>query len=298
MMCFKKFYLKFNRFSSSEKLMILRSFLEFYVSFDFDGYVLDNNCVKFVKNRLSDFASLTTNLLSLRDALGDDLDAISMLNEYARNNKKRLIDSIFADATLELCDDSLELIKYIVLDIINNEKAMLSDIRWVEGGSLSHVLVIRNKVVKISSDRGTLNFPNNPYIIKPLLRKSFHIKDDEFIIEVVEKVDTSNISFVDAYSVYRKLRDLNLVCLDVTPGNVGRLINDNVIHWNGYLNPSDEILELDSYCGREELKKGDLVLLDGDYIYPYNEDIIKNLSFEMSIFEKLYRIEKKKGLHI
>lgn len=81
-----------------------------------------------------------------------------------------------------------------------------------------------------------------------MLRKKIDIDNQVFYIEVVEKVDTSNkdITEEDMYNLYKNVRDLGLMWNDVAIRNVGRLLKDNSIHWQGNLSPSDKALELDN----------------------------------------------------
>ena len=63
------------------------------------------------------------------------------------------------------------------------------------------------------------------------------------------------------------MRRLGLVWIDVKQKNLGKLLKDNKIYWNKPLSPSDTVLMLQEYRGSEELKKGDVVICDADYIY-------------------------------
>ena len=119
---------------------------------------------------------------------------------------------------------------------------------------------------------------NHRFFLKPLLRKELYSKDNECLccLEIVEKINTNNISKEDVYYIYKNLRDDGLIWLDTYKANVGRLIRDNDIYFDGidkvsinstgYNNDNDEVLN-----------KGDLVLVDNEYIYDYETS--KNLPF-------------------
>lgn len=94
----------------------------------------------------------------------------------------------------------------------------------------------------------------------------------------------------------KNLRNLNLVWTDIKENNVGRLTKENVIHWRGNLNPTEEVLGLDAKRGGTILNEGDLVILDADFIYDENDPSI-NYSNNKALydeFEKRYQNEKEK----
>ena len=91
----------------------------------------------------------------------------------------------------------------IILDVFKNENVKLSDINY-NGGGLSSVLLIGNKVIKIG-DRATKSFPNNPYRISPLLRKKLECNGESCFVEVTERVDTSKkASKEELYQLFKK----------------------------------------------------------------------------------------------
>ena len=160
---------------------------------------------------------------------------------------------------------------------MKNENVKLSDITY-KGGGLSSVLLIGNKVIKIG-DRATKSFPNNPYIISPLLRKKLEFNGESCFVEVTERVDTSKkASKEELYQLFKKLRNLNLTWTDIKEDNVGRLKKENIIHWRQNLNPTDGVLGLDVKRGETILKEGDLVILDADFIYDENDPNINYIN--------------------
>lgn len=190
-------------------------------------------------------------------------------------------------------DDILEIVTLLVQDIVKNEKISISEINILGRGTYSYVLEIGDKVLKIGKKRETKTFHNNPYIIAPLLRKEFAINYVYSVfVEVTEKVDRkSRITEEELYDLYKKIRNLGLYWHDVAFGNVGRLLKDNVIHWRQDLPITDEILGLKRYIGSETLKKGEVVILDNDFItdspsYGTNNPL-------KAKFEKMYQEELK-----
>ena len=177
---------------------------------------------------------------------------------------------------------------------MKNENVKFSDITY-NGGGFSRILLIGDKVIKLG-DRVTKSFSNNPYIIAPLLRQEFAINNEKCFAEVTERVDTSiKPSKEELYQLYKNLRNLGLKWTDIKEANVGRLKKRNIIHWKENLNPTEEVLGLGTKKGKVILEKGELVILDADFIYDENDPNInytnnKPLHDE---FEERYQTEKK-----
>lgn len=243
------------------------------------------------------FTENSQNLYSLMKFVKDNPSAYSKVKDYIDNNPEKAVNSIFCEINkrVKIEDTTLkEVVKLIILDVLKNENVKLSDITY-NGGGLSSVLLIGNKVIKIG-DRATKSFPNNPYIISPLLRKKLEFNGESCFVEVTERVDTSKkASKEELYQLFKKLRNLNLTWTDIKEDNVGRLKKENIIHWRQNLNPTDGVLGLDVKRGETILKEGDLVILDADFIYDENDPNInyinnKNIYDE---FEKRYQREIK-----
>ncbi len=186
-----------------------------------------------------------------------------------------------------------EIIFMIIEEIAQNENEEICNLEAIGNGEFSYVYSLGNKVIKIGRKRLTQKFPNNPYIVKPLLRKAIPINDNNDIvfIEVCEKVKTNHCTKKDVYTLYKNLRDIGLIWLDPKVSNVGKLIKDNKIHWNSNLNPSNKVLMLDEYVGNAELKAGEPIICDADLIYTYSKKI--NVQ-RVAEFELKYRNEKAK----
>lgn len=179
-----------------------------------------------------------------------------------------------------------EIFFMIVKEIAQNENVEFNDLKFIDYGYLSDIYQLGNKIIKVGDKRFTPRFPNNPYIVKPLLRREFPIDDKHSItIEICEKIKTNCCTEEDIYYIYKSLRDLRLVWTDPALGNIGKLIKDNCIHWHKNLKPSDEALMLDNYRGNIQLKAGDIALCDADCIYDENDFSIN--------FGKAHALEKR-----
>lgn len=274
-------------------------------SIDFSPFLLDSDEIGLIKKNILKFAELTPNLFSLREQISRNEEYspdIEILNDYIDKNPSRFIYGIlkktFFGKVSSKYKNLEELLLLIIQDICKNEGKGISDTKYIKAGSYSTAFSIGDKVIKIGKKRNTEKFPNNPYIVTPLLRRKINIDNQIFYIEVVEKVDTSNkdVTEEDMYNLYKNVRDLGLMWNDVAKRNVGRLLKDNVIHWQGNLAPSDKVLGLDSKRGTIILKKGDLVILDADFIYDENDELKSYASDSLPLqrkFEKRYQEEIK-----
>ncbi len=254
---------------------------------------------KILKNNLDILLNYYKDLFSLRELFKNDKMTLLKINDYINNNGNRIIDNMLDSiySPKEDRKDGQTYIKMIVDDILKNEQVNYSNITREKTGGFSSVYTINTKVLKIGNNgRVSPSFPNNPYIVKPLLRKVFQLDDKKIFIEVTEKVDNneSNITKEDLYNLYAKLRDLKIRWTDVHTRNVGTLLKDNKIYWHNNLTPTDESLGLEKYRKAEELKKGEVIVLDADFLFDENDKDIKMAvnSFDRE-FEIRYQKERK-----
>ncbi len=265
-----------------------------YLAIDYKG---DNKQI--IYDNLPLLMEHEKNLYTLVNFVKDNPVALSQVKDYIDNNEEKAINSIFCetDRLVEIKDENLkEIVKLIVLDVMKNENVKFSDITY-NGGGFSRVLLIGNKVIKIGN-RFTKKFPNNPYIIAPLLRKELQFGDEHCFVEVTERVTTGEFSKEELYQLFKNLRDLKLVWTDIKSTNVGRLTRENIVHWKTNLQPSEKVLGLDTRRGETILKEGDLVVLDADFIYDEDDP---NLTYTNNRvlydkFEERYQREKKELL--
>ena len=96
-------------------------------------------------------------------------------------------------------------------------------------------------------------------------------------VEITEKVDTENVTHDDLYDIYTELRDEGLIWVDCHLSNLERLIQDNTIYYEGIekvdINATGYLTD-----NEEVLKKGDIVIIDNDYIFTEEEfqNLFKN----------------------
>lgn len=288
---------RLDRLNEENQKIFLNILAENKCNIPYSGIMYNGNSKQVIYDNLLLFTENSQNLYSLMKFVKDNPSAYSKVKDYIDNNPEKAVNSIFCEINkrVKIEDTTLkEVVKLIILDVLKNENVKLSDITYNCGG-LSSVLLIGNKVIKIG-DRATKSFPNNPYIISPLLRKKLEFNGEFCFVEVTERVDTSKkASKEELYQLFKKLRNLNLVWTDIKEDNVGRLKKENIIHWRQNLNPTDGVLGLDVKRGETILKEGDLVILDADFIYDENDPNINYINNKdiYDEFEKRYQKEIK-----
>lgn len=288
---------RLDRLNEENQKIFLNILAENKCNIPYSEIMYKGNSKQVIYDNLLLFTENSQNLYSLMKFVKDNPSAYSKVKDYIDNNPEKAVNSIFYEINkrVKIEDTTLkEVVKLIILDVLENENVKLSDITY-NGGGLSSVLLIGNKVIKIG-DRATKSFPNNPYIISPLLRKKLEFNGAFCFVEVTERVDTSKkASKEELYQLFKKLRNLNLVWTDIKEDNVGRLKKENIIHWRQNLNPTDGVLGLDVKRGETILKEGDLVILDADFIYDENDPNINYINNKdiYDEFEKRYQKEIK-----
>lgn len=285
-----------NKLNEDNQKIFLEILVENKCDIPYSAIEYKGNNKQIIYDNLTLFIENAQNLYALMNFVKDNYIALSQVKNYIDNNEEKAINSIFCetDHLVKIKEPILkEIIKLIILDVMKNENAKFSDITY-NGGGFSRILLIGDKVIKLG-DRATKNFPNNPYIVAPLLRKEFEINNEKCFAEVTERADTnSKASKEELYQLFKNLRNLGLKWTDIKESNVGRLKRRNVIHWQENLDPTEEVLGLGSKRGTKILKEGDLVILDADFIYDENDP---NISFTNNKplydeFEKRYQKEK------
>lgn len=269
-------------------------------------YIKNKNYLKKYLHNKNYFDAITkksNNLLSLKEYTSNDFlinkKIAKIIDQNARLFTKQILNKAIKDFRMEydIIPTNLKIIEQInyliIKEIVDNEKVKISSIKLIGRGEFSDVYQIGNKIIKLGKKRGTKTFPNNPYIVKPLLRKEFELGEKtKIFVEVCEKILTNCCTKEDVDEIYKKMRRLGLVWIDVKQKNLGKLLKDNKIYWNKLLSPSDTALMLQEYRGSEELKKGDVVICDADYIY---DESGKNYNIQR-VAEYELKFKKEKNL--
>lgn len=269
------------------------------ISIKLTSFLLKNNL--YIDKVYQNFDNIISNnikdLYELKKQGTLNEETSTKISKIVQNNEEYL-DNTIEDILKEIYGEKfnskdfkvgIDTIKIIIKELCQNENKTYGDIEYLGKGTFSYVLAVGDKVLKIGIKRYTDSFPNNPYIITPLLRESIKINEENKIfLEVTERVDTkTEVTTEELYQLYKKIRALGLVWTDVAKRNVGRLKKDNIVHWNTPLYPTDEALELKKYINAPQLKKGDLIILDADHIYEGYKYNLTNKEFEDRYQEEL-----------
>ena len=296
----KGYCIIFNKLTSKQRKQFLQLCITNMSNMRYDKLQLRNDEKRIIKNSINDILNYYSNLFALENLFQDDIKTLNVIHEYINLNDKKIINSMLDPlyTKKEERKEAQTYIKMIVDTLIKNENANYSDIKKLKSGGFSCVYEIKEKVIKLGSNgRITAIFPNNPYIVKPLLRKEFKLDGKEVFVEVTQKVDNDekNITKEDLYNLYSKLRDLKIRWTDVHTRNVGILLKDNKIYWHNDLKPSDEALGLEHYRQAKELKAGECVILDADFMFDEND---KKIKMAVNSFDREFEIRYQKELKL
>ena len=181
---------------------------------------------------------------------------------------------------------AIQMVSRLIQELCKHEGLDISQIEYGGIGNFNTNLKIGEYVLKIASkdkksNRRTVKIRNDKRIIRPILRQQTNIQRRKNIpnlfIEIQDYVDTnwfdglSEKQIQEAlYSIFSELMDRGLRWTDIKPENIGRLRKPNA---GTYTVDGKEQISSDyavSYYGdmpQEILKRGELVIIDTDYIY-------------------------------
>lgn len=296
----------YSMMTNAQRNNLLEQLLSNNININYSKFLPYNDTIIFIKNNIDIIYTHGGNIIDIKRLmeLKREDKFVSKINAYIDNNPYIMVNSIIDILKTKILNNKkINFNKYrsfifLLLDEISkNESTSISSTEFIGTGGYSAVFAIKTKVIKIGIERKTPHFPNNPYILKPLLRKTITIDNIPIFFEVIEKVDTNinDITKEEIYKLYKNIREIGLIWTDVKIDNVGRLIKDNKIYWYENITPSDETLEFTKTIGNHQLKKGELIVLDGDYIYNENDhNINSKMSNLQTEFEKTYQKELKK----
>lgn len=157
----------------------------------------------------------------------------------------------------------------IVDEVAKNESVDISDLEYIEKGTLTDVYKLGNKVVKFGKDRLTDKIPYHRRILQPLIRRRVLRSFKGLYVEISEYLQPDNeITDEDAYSIYKELRNDGIIWLDAKKENLGRLEKDNIVYFNEPLYIKEESVGYipETIQQDEPLHKGDLVIIDTDFL--------------------------------
>lgn len=189
-------------------------------------------------------------------------------------------------------DAFCEIAAKVVLENAHNENIAPKDIQ-IDYDTLCDkrvLFIIGSKVIKITNIYQTFNTIKIPELLTSLMRRKFIIDGQTLYIEVVPLVDTKSITEEDVYTLFKKVRSYGLIWTDTEKENIGHLLEDNKINVDR-LNPSYKSLGYIDELNNNVLQKGDLVILDNDFIFREDDPSIISGSPKWHELEERYQEE-------
>lgn len=228
-----------------------------------------------------------------------DMKLNDVLRNHANGIARVMLQEVSENPRIE---DYVKTLEIMTAETLRSEEKDYSDIERIAVGTgdFSNIYKIGNKILKVGAPRGEFEIPNHRRILQPIVRKSFKDENGDSLacVEITQRVDTDiqkSVSKEDVYEVWKELRDAGIIWTDATIENVGRLLSRNVPTLNGeemYVEP--ESAGLIGKNNGSPLERGQLVVIDTDYVFFANERDVRWLSFGFAKeFEKRYEKEMK-----
>lgn len=226
-------------------------------------------------------------------------------DKYIEDNFTKIIEKITELKSSKIEQSKLlNSIEIMIKEIAEFENVGLKDIKYIGRGGSSNVLEIGNKILKTGFIRYGYEIPYHPRILESVLRHKVEDSSYFYFIELLEKVDTKNISDEDVQKVYNELREDGILWYDVKANNLGRLLKSNKIHFYEDYEITDEQRGIKGESKEKKvLPKGELVILDLEYLISVKElrekgyteeQIIKSMgNYKALECEEKYQNEKK-----
>jgi hypothetical protein len=292
-----------------KKLNIEKFFNEFYDNSKEKREFIANNIDKIIRNTSKEYM-----LKVFTKIKGISYNIDNQLNKRLENNKEEISKGILCENVDKgIAEDNIisekdyndysKTLQIMIEEVLKSENKRWIDIEQIGSGSYSRVYKVGNKIIKIGSPRETYYIPNHPRILQPLIRTNFttqKYKRDFACVEITDYVNTyfSKNEKCDTdklYQVYKELRDSNIKWTDVKWSNVGKLIKSNnptLNKENFEVNPKS--IGSNKKVNTEKLGRGDIVIIDTDYIYKEGDSniFVQPGGFGLE-FQERYEQEKK-----
>lgn len=262
------------------KYYTIDEFLDNLMEYNESEYICDN--MEQIINSSDIHSLIKSNLLKKLKQL--DYDKFEKMHSLIVT-KMTKINHKFIDSTI------LFGLTTIVDEIANNENVDISDIEYIATGAFTDVYKLGNKVIKFGKNRLTDKIPYHKRILQPLIRRKVSSGINDLYIEISEYVQTDNsITDDDAYLIYKELRNDGIIWIDAKRENLGRLEKNNIAHFNEPLYVKNETVGYipETLYGNEPLQKGDLVIIDTDFLF--REDDFDVTHLDSRINTEFYRV--------
>ena len=199
------------------------------------------------------------------------------------------------DYRIEIAERYKKTISILINELLKDGNCSYLDIERKSSGAFTHVYKIGNKVLKIGTPKLLHKIPNHRRIIQPLLRRELPSSGEGTIyVEVEEAVEPVHDPryFKQLYEIYKELRDDGLIWGDPKLANIGILQKENkqVLH-NEHLPVDYKTLGFMNNPIGKPLKKGQLVIIDMDYIFEEGDPNIYRCKLSET-YEERYQQEE------
>lgn len=223
--------------------------------------IKEKNGVNFILKKFDYFLNKNRHLLELRDIVkGTILE--SSVDDKIDSSKEIVIEEMASKTglTIEIMkkEGMLDNLVELIDSIVEKEGMYYHDLRKIGLGRNSLVYSIGSKVIKLGLKKKNYALKSNKRFLNVIYKADFLSGiDGRFLIhiEVTNLVDTESATMEMLYQIYKELRTLGYVWTDCRLDNIGKLLSDNN----------------DTESEGVFLKRGDMVILDGDYIYTLDE---------------------------
>lgn len=235
--------------------------------------------------------------LSIKGIKNTNEEIRTALNSIIESNKRSFIQNYILRS--EICytfdDNMLFLFEKLIEEILKHENKKWIDINYLGSGAYSHVYEIGSKIIKVGEERETYRIPYDKRILQPLIRQNISdlSQNSKGTIEITEKVDTNvDLTEEELYQLYKEIRSGGIICTDLKNSNLGILLKDNKKHWNKPIGESKVALGyIDDEIEQMVLSKGEIVIIDSDYIYYEDDPNIEWGNKTCQKFEERYKQE-------
>lgn len=258
---------------------------------NFVDALIANNEIEYISNNMEKIISYQNISYSIEQGILKKLKQIApkKFNEL----HSLIITKIAYPKDKNIDDRTINALTLIAEEISENEKTDISELEIIGNGEFSTAYKLGNKVIKFGKERATYNVPYHRRLLQPLIRKLISSDYSPIYIEISEYLEPDeSITDEDVYSIYKELRDDGIVWTDPQKANLGRLKKENIIHYNDPLYVEDSSLGFNTPRPKETpLQKGEIVIIDTDFLYPAINFDINTRNFEYNI--KFYKYEER-----
>ena len=282
-----------NYIKDNKVMLKTNDLMSYLISHGYE-FIVEDNIDLFINNSCA-LMDLKKDVDKLKINVNKD-DVIDKINNRMDNNLDVILMEIIStkfDYQYFEKEKILPYLKRIIYELCNNEKVNYHDIKYVGGGDFSSCFKIGCKYFKIGNKRRTFYIKNNKRFLQPLRREEIKSLDNKFMfcLEINEEVDTKNNTDEDVYRIYKELRNQGIVWTDPKKANLGRLLKDNKVYFDG-VDYVDKIGTGFLSDVDYSLKAGDLVIIDTDFIYDEDDlDYLNHTTDLWTYFEQRYQEE-------